>query len=187
VDPCSLRQSVERAVTSNWGEVIPTTMGARTSTTATITSTYVTCSTVGGPACVQYGRTPPSVGLTSVRPARQVFVSQSQFVELSGSFPRDSLGTLRPEFGNLETIWGDSVARSNVPPEFDRPQVASGPDDRAVEPVSSGERYQSHGQRGHPAAVERAVSFAPGNHGERPETTVKMDSATVEAGSLPRP
>jgi len=42
VDPCLSRQLVERAVTSNWGEVIPTTTGTRTSTTATITSTYVT-------------------------------------------------------------------------------------------------------------------------------------------------
>jgi len=71
---------------------------------------------VGGSAYVQNGRTPPSVGLTSVRPARQVFVSQPQFVEPSGSFPRvrDSLGTLRPEFGNLGTNWSDSVARDSV-------------------------------------------------------------------------
>ena len=56
--------------------------------------------------------------------------------------------------------------------------------------MSSGERYQGHGQGGNLATVERAVSFAPGSHGERPETTVKyrqMDSAAVEAGSLPRP
>jgi len=30
-----------------------------------------------------------------------------------------------------------------------------------------------HGQGGNPAAVERTVSFAPGSHGKRPETTVK--------------
>jgi len=28
VDPCSPRQSVERAVTSHWGGVVPTTTGA---------------------------------------------------------------------------------------------------------------------------------------------------------------
>ena len=56
--------------------------------------------------------------------------------------------------------------------------------------MSSGERYMGHGQGGNPAAVERAVSFAPGSQGERPETTVKywqMDPAAVEAGLLPRP
>jgi len=113
VDPCSPRQSVERVVTSNLVGVIPTTTGARTSTTTTITSTYVTCSTVGGSAYVQNGRMPPSVGLTSVRPAQQVFVSQLQFVELLGSFPRarDSLGTLFPEFENLGTNW---VIRSPI-------------------------------------------------------------------------
>ena len=46
VDPCPSRQPPpESAVTSNLGEAIPVTTGARTSTTATITSTYVTCST----------------------------------------------------------------------------------------------------------------------------------------------
>jgi len=119
-------------------------------------------------------------------------VSQPQFVEPSGSFPmaRDSLGTLRPEFENLGTNWRDSVARSNVPPEFDRSQVANGPGDRAVDPVSSGECYQGHGQGGNRAAVERAVSFAPESHRERPETIVKyrqMDPAAVEAELLPRP
>ena len=191
MDPCSSRQLVERAVTSNWGNVIPTMTGARTSTTTTLTSTYVTCSTVGGPAYVPHGHGLPSTGLTSVRPVRQVFVSQS--VEPTGSFPRarDSLGTLRPEFGNLETIWGDLATRSNLQPEVDRSQVASRPEDRAVEPVSSGTRYQSHGQRGNPATRSRAGSFiCPGSHGEGPETTVmyrQTDSAIAEAGLLPRP
>ena len=93
VDPCPPRQLTERAVTSNLGGTIPVTTDARTSTTATITSTYVTCSTVGGSAYVQDGHMPPSVGLTSMRPARQVFVSHpSQLVEPSGVFPR--LGTV---------------------------------------------------------------------------------------------
>ena len=106
VDPCPSRQPPERAVTSNLGDTIPVTTGARTSTTATITSTYVTCSTVGRTAYVQDGRMLPSVGLTSMRPARQVFVSQpSLLIEPSGGFPRarDSLGTLRSEFENGRT------------------------------------------------------------------------------------
>jgi len=187
MDPCSSRQLVERAVTSNWGNVIPTMTGARTSTTTTLTSTYVTCSTVGGPVYVQYARGPPSTGLTSVRPARQVFVSQS--VEPSGSFPRArvGLGTLRPEVGNLETIWGDLSTRSNLQPEVDRSQVASRPEDRALEPVASGERYQSHGQGGNSVAVWQADSFSQGGHGTRPRTSVEprqMDSAGAEAGSV---
>ena len=72
MDPCPPRQPTERAVMSNLGGMIPVTTGAQTSTTATITSTYVTCSTVGGSAYVQDGRMPPSVRLTSMRPARQV-------------------------------------------------------------------------------------------------------------------
>jgi len=76
VDPCPPRQPAERAVTSNLVGMVPVTTGVRTSTTATITSTYVTCSTVSGSAYVQDGRMPPSVGLTSMRPARQVYVSQ---------------------------------------------------------------------------------------------------------------
>jgi len=157
VDPCPPRQPAERAMTSNLGGMVPTTTGARTSTTATITSTYVTCSTVGGSGYVQHGRMPPSVGLTSMRPVRQVFVSQpSQSVEPSGSFPtaRDSLGTLRPEFGNARTDWGDCVARSDVPPEFNGVPVVNGLGDRAVYPVPPGEHYQSRGPEGNPAAVE---------------------------------
>jgi len=174
-DPCSPRQPVERAVTSNLRGMVPTTTGARTSTTATITSTYVTCSTVGGSAYVQNGRMPPSVGLTSVHPARQVFVSQSQLVEPSGSFPRarDSLGTLHPELGNVGMNWGDQVARSDVPPKFNRPPVVNRLGDRAVEPVSSGKCYQGRGREGNPAAVERAVTFALEGHDEGPVITVQ--------------
>jgi len=116
----------------------------------------------------------------------------SQFVEPSGSFPRarDSLGTLRPEFENLGTNWGDSVACSNVPPEFNRPLVVSRPGNRAVEPVSSGERYQGRGRGGNPAAVERAVTFAPEGHDEGRMITVQyrqMDPAAAEAGLMPHP
>jgi len=40
VGPSSSRPGVERVVVSNWGEFTPTTMGAQTSTTSTLTSTY---------------------------------------------------------------------------------------------------------------------------------------------------
>ena len=108
---------------------MPASATGRASGNATITSTYVTCSTVGGLAYVQEGRMPPSVGLTSMRRAQQVFVSQpSQSVEPSGSFPRarDSMGTLHLGFESLGTNWGDTVARSNVPPEFKGHQSSVG-------------------------------------------------------------
>jgi len=145
VDPCLSRQPVERAVTSNWGGLTPTTTGAQTSTTATLTSTSVASSAVGGTVHALYARSPPHVGLTSVGPTRQAFVSQS--VELPGSFPRawPGPGIRRAEFGNFETIWGDSSARS-LRPEFDRSQVASRPVDKAVELGAPGECYLSDGQ-----------------------------------------
>jgi len=83
-----------------------------------------------------------------MRPVQQVFVSQpSQSVEPLGSFLRagDSLGTLCPELGNVGTDWGDRVARSDVPPEFNRFPVVNGLGDRAVYPVPPGKRYQSRG------------------------------------------
>jgi len=126
-------------------------------------------------------------------PAQQVFVSQpSQSVEPSGSFPRarDSLGTLRPEFGNTRTDWGDHVARSDIPPKFNGVPVVNGLGDRAVHPVRPGERYQSRGPEGNPAAVKRAVTFAPGGHDEGAVITVQyrpMVPAVAEASLMPRP
>jgi len=193
VDPCPPRQLAERPVTSNLGETIPVTTGARTSTTATITSTYVTCSTVGGSAYVQDGRMPPSVVLTSMRPARQVFVSQpSQSIEPSGGFPRarDSLGTLRPEFKNGRTNWGDCIARSDVPPGVNRVPVVNGLGDRAVYPVPPGECYQSRGPEGNPVVLERAVTFAAEYRDDGTVMTVQywpMVSAAAEAGGAPHP
>jgi len=70
VGPSSSRPGVESVVTSNWGETTPTTMGTQTNTTATLTSTYVTCSTVGGPVQSAYLGGPPPVGLMAIRPAR---------------------------------------------------------------------------------------------------------------------
>jgi len=68
-DPCLAQQSFEPAATSNWGGLTPTTTGAQTSTTTTLTSTPVATSAVGGLAHALYARSPPHAGLTSVRPA----------------------------------------------------------------------------------------------------------------------
>jgi len=185
-DPSSLRPSVERTVTSNWGEVIPTTTDSQTNTTTILTSTYVTCSTISGPVQVQYVRCPPPTGLMSVHPARQVFVSQP--VKLSGSFPRALLGlegTPHPQFGNMERVWGEPSARSNLQPEFNVSQVASRPEDRAVDPAATGERYLNHGSGGSSAAVNGSDLYSQGGHGTRPKTTIepqRMDPAEVEAG-----
>jgi len=94
VGPSLSRPGVERVVISNWGEVTPTTTGAQTNTTATLTSTYVTCSTIGGPVQAAYVGGPPLTGLTSVHPARQVFMPQH--IEPSGSFPRVLTGLVGP-------------------------------------------------------------------------------------------
>jgi len=125
-----------------------------------------------------------------MRPARQVFVSHPQSVESLGSFPRarDSLDTLRPEFGNVGTDWGDRVARSDVPPEFNGFPVVNGLGDRAVYPVPPGECYQSRGREGNPATVEQAVTFAPEGHDEGMVITVQyrpLDPAVAEAGLVP--
>jgi len=109
VGPSSSRSGVKRVVVSNWGEVTPTTTGARTNTNATLTSTYVTCSTIGGPVQAAYIGGPPPTGLTSVHPARQVFMPQP--IEPSGSFLRalaGLVGTLCPPVGNMENIWGEA-------------------------------------------------------------------------------
>jgi len=100
------------------------------------------------------------------------------------------LGTLRPEFGRVGTDWGDRVARSDVPPEFNRFPVVNGLGDTAVYPVPPGERYQSRGREGNPAAVKRAVTFAPDGRDEGTVITVQyrpMGSAVAEAGQMPRP
>jgi len=76
VDQCLSRQPVERVGTSIWGGSTPTTTGAQTSTTSTLTSMSVASSAVGGPAHALYARGPSQAGLTSVRPVRQAFVSQ---------------------------------------------------------------------------------------------------------------
>jgi len=68
--------------------------------------------------------------------------------------------------------------------------VVSGLGDRAVCPVSSGECYQSRGREGNPAAVERAVTFAPDGRDEGTVITVQyrpLDPAIAEAGLMPRP
>jgi len=183
--PCLPQQSFKRAVTSTWGGTTPTTTGAQTSTTTILTSTSVTCLAVGGPAYAPYASSSPQWGPTSVHAMRPAIVSQS--VELPGSFLRVWAGPLtrRTEFGNFGTIWGDSSARSCLRPEFDKSQVVSRQEDRAVEPEASNERYLSRNQGVGPAAVPWSNVLSQGWYGTRPKTTAlarQMDSAGVEAG-----
>jgi len=185
--PSSSRPGVERVVVTNWGEFTPTTTGARTNTTATPISTYVTCSTVGGPVQAAYIGGPPPMGLTSVRPARQVFMPQP--IEPSGSFPgvlAGPVGILRPPVRNMEDIWGEASTRSNLLPEFDASQVASKPVDRAVDPGASSECYLDNGSVSSSVTVTRAETYSQGSHGARPKTTTecqRMGSAGMETGS----
>jgi len=51
---CSPQQCFERASSSIWASITPTTTSAHTTTTTTLTSTVVTCTAVGGPAYVPY-------------------------------------------------------------------------------------------------------------------------------------
>jgi len=99
VGQSSARSEVERAVASAWGAYTPMTTGAHTSTTSTLTSTCVTWSTVGGPVHAAYIRSPPPTGLTSVRPARQVYMPQS--IEQSGGSSGDPSPTSRNRRGIL--------------------------------------------------------------------------------------
>jgi len=149
-----------------------------------LTSTCVTCSTVGGPVQAAYYRGPPPTWLTSVRPARQVFMPQS--IKQSGRFPgalAGPVGILRPPVGTVERSWGDASARSNLRPEFDMSQVASRPEDRKVNP--SGERHLSHGLVSNPVSVTRAEVYSQGSHGAQPKATLesqKMCPAGMETG-----
>jgi len=148
------------------------TTGAHTNTTSTLTSTCVTCSTVGGPVQAAYIRGPPPTGLTSVRPARQVFMPQP--IEQSGRFPgalAGPVGILCPPVGTVERTWGDASTRCNLRTEFDKPQVASRPEDRAVNP--SVERYLSNGLVSNPVSVTRAEMYSQGSHGSQPKATLE--------------
>jgi len=92
------QSEAERAVASAWDAYTPTTTGAHTSTTSTLTSTCVTWSTVGGPVHAAYMRSPQP----SVRPARQVFMPWS--IEQSGRFPgalTGPVGILCPPVGTV--------------------------------------------------------------------------------------
>ena len=167
-----------------WGVFTPTTTGAHTNTTSTLTSTCVTCSTVGGPVQAEYFRGPPPTGLTSVRPTRQVFMPQS--IEPSGRFPgalAGPVGILHPSVGTVERSWGDASARSNLWPEFDMPQVASRLEDRAVNP--SGGCHLSNGLVSNPDLVTRAEMYSQGSHGAQPKATLEsqqMCPAGMETG-----
>ena len=67
----------------------------------------------------------PQGGLTSVRPARQAYMSR--FVEPLGSSPSVWPGPVgqRVVLGNYEGIWGDVSNRSNNQPEFNGSQIVS--------------------------------------------------------------
>jgi len=135
-----------------------------------------------------YVHGPPPMGLTSVLPARQVFMSQP--IEPSGSFPRvlaGLVGTPHPQLRNMEKIWGESSTRSNLQSEFDVSHVASRPEDRAVEPKAFGECYLNNGSVSGSVAVNRADTYSQGNHGERPKTTNPAGMETGSAGLLPIP
>jgi len=75
VDPSSSQPEVARIAVSTWGNFTPTTTGAHTNTTATLTSTYVTCSTVGGPVQAAYIRGPPPDYRTSSLTLSRWFVT----------------------------------------------------------------------------------------------------------------
>jgi len=90
----------------------------------------------------------------------------------------------------LQNNLGDLSARSSLRPEFDRSQVASRPEDRAVELGASGERYLGHGQVVGPATVQQSHVLPQSSYGTRPKTTAEarqMDSARVEAGPVGLP
>ena len=104
------------------------------------------------------------MGLTSVRPARQIFMPQP--IEQSHKFPgalAGPVGILRPFVGTIERSWGDASTRNNLRPAFDMPQVASRLEHRAVNP--SGERYLSNGLVSNPVSVTRAEMYSLGSHG----------------------
>ena len=115
VGPSSAQLEGERATAPNWGEFTPTTTGARTNTTTTLTSTYVTCSTVDGPIHAAYLKRPIPAGPTSVHPVGQAFMPPS--IEPSGRFPgvlAGPAGILRPMVGTVESNWGDASAASGL-------------------------------------------------------------------------
>jgi len=125
-----------------------------------------------------------------VHPARQVFIPQP--VDPRGSTPRawPGPGARLAELGTMETIWGDSSARSSLRPEFDRSQVASRPVDTAVEPGATGERYQGPSQGIGPTTVWRSDALPSNGYGVMPNATVEdrqMYSAGAEAGPVGLP
>jgi len=106
VGSSSSRPGVEMVVTSNWGVTTPTTTGAHTNTTATLTSTVVTCATVGGPARSAYHGNPPPAGSMAIRPARPF--GMPQVVGQPERFPvalADPRGILCPSAGNMRDNW----------------------------------------------------------------------------------
>jgi len=187
VGPSLSRSVVERVVTSNWGETTPTTTGARTNTTATLTSTYVTCSTVGGPVQSAYHGGPPPAGLMAIRPARPFgmphLVGQPERFPEALAGPR---GILRLSAGNVQSIWGEASTRSMLRPGFDASYSVSRSTDRAADPGASGERYLDHGLAGDSVLVNVNGIHSPRSHGAGLNGTLEarqVDSAGAGTSS----
>ena len=186
MDPSLPQQHFERAVASVLGGSTPATTGAQTHTTTTHTSTTVASLAVGGPANALYARIKPSVGLTSVCPARQAFLPPP--VDPRGSTPRAWPGpsACRAELGILGNIWRDSFARGDLRPEFDRSQVANGFVLRAVEPGATGEPYPSHSLGMDPAPTWRLDAFPQNGYGKvMPHATVELSLIHISEPTRP--
>jgi len=152
---------VERTVVSNWGVTTPMTTAARTNVATTLTSTYVTCSTVGGPVQSAHLGGLPHPGPMAIRPASQVIMPQ--YVERPGNVPGVLAGPvriLRPAAGTLPDNWGEASTCSMIRPGFDTFQVASRPTDRAVVPVAPGDRYLGNGFGGSPVLADRSDAYS---------------------------
>jgi len=187
VGQSTTRPEVERTVVSNWGVTTPTTTAARTNTATTLTSTYVTCSTVGGPVQSAHLSGIPHPGPMAIHPASHVIMPQ--YIERPGNVPGVLAGPariLRPAAGTLQDKWGEASTRSSIRPDFDTFQVANRPTDRAVVPVAPGDRYLGNGFGGSPVLADRSDAYSQGSHGARPKATPesqRMDPAGTGTGS----
>jgi len=141
-------------------------MGACTNTTATLTSTVMTCSTVGGPVQSAYRGEPPPPGPMSIHPAHPF--SMPHFVGQPERFPgalAGPRGILRPQAGNVQDIWGEASTRSMLRPGFDTSYSVSRSTDRAVDPGASGACYLDHGLVSDSVLVNLSGVHSPRSHG----------------------
>ena len=101
------------------GVIYQLSKATETHTTATLTSTVVTCATVDGPARSAYHGNPPPAGSMAIRPARPF--GMPQVVGQPGRFPgalAGPRGILRPSAGNMRDNWGEASTRSMIRPGF---------------------------------------------------------------------